>query len=316
VRVIVRRVAIGLGTVFGAVLVAAVALYVKGGARLHHHYDVTVAAVPVTTDTTVIARGRHLAEAVTLCEACHGDDLSGRALVDEPFIVTVYASNLTAGRGGVGATYTDADFVRAIRHGVNPAGRGLMIMHSDLFHHLDKADLGAIISYIRSVPPVDHEVPATRGGPLGRILLALGMFDRSPMPLIAAEVIDHDAPFVAAPPAAPTAAYGGYLVSIAGCRLCHGEDLHGGPPIEEGAPPGPDITGHGPPNGWSESQFIRTLRTGTTPYGRALNPEHMPWKIYGRMTEEELTAIARFLGSLPASEGRDSTATGIVGDGT
>lgn len=294
----VKWTALGLGVLVGVAAVAAVVLFVMGGARLNRSYDVDVAAVPVPTDEAAVARGRHLAEAVTLCQACHGDDLGGDVLIDEPLIATVYASNLTAGRGGVGVAYSDADYVRAIRHGVTPAGRGLMIMHSDAYHNLGAADLGAIVAYIRSVPPADHELPRTRGGVLGRVLVALGMFDTEAMPLISAEVIDHAAPMASAPPPGVTPAYGEYLVSIALCRMCHGDDLQGGPPIEEGSPPGPNIAVYGAPGGWTVEQFVSTIRTGLAPNGKALDATVMPWEAYANMTDDELGAIWEYVISL------------------
>lgn len=289
---------IGVGVLVAGLIVVAAVLYIIGDRRLGRRYDVAVAPLVIPTDEAAIARGRHLVEAVTLCHGCHGDDLGGGVLVDDPLIATIYASNLTAGRGGIGARYTDADFVRAIRHGVNPDGRGLMIMHSDAYHHLGREDLAAIIAYVKSVPPVDREVPATHGAPLGKVLVALGLFDRETMPLIAAERIDHAAPLVPAPPAAVTAEYGRYLVSVALCAMCHGRDLRGGPPIEKGMPPAPNIAVYGAPTGWSAEQFLSTLRTGVTPAGRALDPEAMPWEVFGLMTDDELGAIRRYLTTL------------------
>lgn len=121
-------------------------LYSIGGSRLNRSYDIRVAAIVIPTDEAGIARGRHLAEAVTLYHACHGDNLGGDALIDEPLIATIYAANLTSGRGGDGASYSDADYVRAIRHGGNAEGRGLMIRHSDAHHNLGEEDLGALVS--------------------------------------------------------------------------------------------------------------------------------------------------------------------------
>lgn len=293
---------ISLGSLLGVVVVLALVLYVVGGSRLNKSYDIQVATVAITTDEAAIARGRHLAEAVTLCQACHGDNLGGGVLFDEPPIATIYASNLTTGRGGTGAVTSDADYVRSIRHGVNAEGRGLMIMHSDAYHNLSEEDLGAIIAYIKSVPPVDNEVPQTRAAPLGRIFVALGLFDSEAMPLLPAEVIDHDAPFKAVPPPGETAAYGRYLVSIALCSMCHGSDLQGGPPLEEGAPPGPNIVAYGVDGIWSEEQFLSTMRTGLTPYGKALDPESMPWKVYAKMADEELIAIWQYVVSLGQEE--------------
>jgi mono/diheme cytochrome c family protein len=282
----------------GTVAIAALVLYVVGGARLHRTYDVAVGPLEIVGDDAAIARGRHLAEAVTLCTACHGDDLSGSVLLDEPWIATIHASNLTRGLGGTGSTYGDADYVRAIRHGVNADGRGLMIMHSDAYNHLGAADLAAIIAYVKSVPAVNHETPQTRGGILGRIMLPLGVFDSGPMPLIPAERIDHSAPMVAPPDPGRMAEYGGYLVSIALCGMCHGSSLKGGPPVDVGAPPAPDITVYAVPGGWSEAQFVETIRSGTTPYGKALDPEFMPWEVYAKMTDDELAAIRAYMASL------------------
>jgi cytochrome c553 len=286
---------VALVAALAVLFLAAVVLYFRGGARFNRLYDLQVADVPIPTDEAAIARGRHLAEAVTLCNACHGDDLGGTVIMDGPNIATIVASNLTSGRGGVGRTYADVDYVRAIRHGVNRDGRGLMIMHSDAYHRLGRDDLAAIVAYVKSVPPVDRENPPTRGAALGRVLLALGLFDMEAMPLFPAEVIDHAAPLAETPPPGVTPEYGQYLASIALCAMCHGSDFKGAPPIEEGAPPGPNIAVYGLDDPWSEDQFITAIRTGTTPYGRPLNPEAMPWQIYGRMTDDELRAIRRYL---------------------
>lgn len=297
-NLLLRRLAIALGGVVGMAIVAGAVLYVLGGSRLGARYDITTDPVEVPSDSASIARGRHLAESVMLCHGCHGDDLGGGVLVDEPLMATIHASNLTAGRGGVGRAYSDADYVRAIRHGVNPEGRALMIMHSDAYHGLGRSDLGALLAHVRSMPPVDRDVPRTATGVLGRILVALGQFDREQMPLLAAEVIDHGAPLTDAPEPAVTPEYGAYLVSLALCRMCHGDTLRGGLPLDEGAPPGPDITVYGREDGWSAEQFVTTIRTGVTPYDRALDPEYMPWEAYRGMTDDELLAIRSYLASI------------------
>jgi len=295
---ILKWVGIVLGVLVLLVLVAAAVLYLRGTARLNKRYELPVVAIPIPTDSASIARGHHLVHAVTLCEGCHGDNLGGGTVFEAPLIVRVDASNLTSGQGGVGGTYSDADFVRAIRQGVNREGRGLMIMHSDGFHNLSEADLASIIAYVKSAPPVDNPVPKTQGKPLGKIFLALGMFDNGPMPLIPAEIIDHDAPFRPAPPPGVTAEYGEYLVSIALCHMCHGADLTGGPPIEEDTPPPPTLRQYGAPGGWSAEQLVNTLRTGVTPYGRTLDGDVMPFKVYGNMTDDEIAAIWSYIGSL------------------
>ena len=88
-------------TLLGVVVVAATVLYVRGGARLARTWDVDVGALDIPTDEATVERGRHLADAVTICTSCHGDDLGGGVILDEPMFATIYASNLTRGPGGV-----------------------------------------------------------------------------------------------------------------------------------------------------------------------------------------------------------------------
>ncbi|MEX0944551.1 MAG: hypothetical protein WDZ38_02685, partial [Balneolaceae bacterium] len=52
----------------------------------------------------------------------------------------------------------------------------------------------------------------------------------------------------------------------------------------------------------NESQFFTAMREGLTPDGREMNPEFMPWSVFGYMTDEELTGIFEYLKSLPPRE--------------
>jgi cytochrome c553 len=297
---LLKWVGIVLGGLVGLIAVAAIALYASGSARLNKTYDIPVETIAIPKDGAAITRGRHLAEAMAFCTACHGEDLGGEVQDDDSMVFTFAPPNLTAGRGGVGATLSEADYVRAIRHGVNPQGRGLLIMHSDAYHNMSEEDLGAVIAFAKSMPPVDNEVAKTRVAPLGRIFVALGMFDVETVPLIPAEVIDHATPFVHAPAPGPTVEYGEYLMSISLCRMCHGPDLTGGPSIEPGMPPGPNIAAHAASGGgWTEDEFAAVLRSGVTPSGRTLNPEHMPWNLTAKLTDEEITALWLYLQTLP-----------------
>jgi hypothetical protein len=47
-------------------------------------------------------------------------------------------------------------------------------------------------------------------------------------------------------------------------------------------------------------QFKNTLRTGTTPEGKAMDVKFMPWAPMGLMTDMELEAIYNYLQSMPA----------------
>ncbi|HEX9562408.1 MAG TPA: c-type cytochrome [Gemmatimonadaceae bacterium] len=284
--------AIGMAGLISVALIAVIVLSVLGGRRLNARYEIPAEGPEVSADPASIERGRHLATALTLCNGCHGDDLSGTLLEEVPGVMTLAAPNLTSGRGGSGGLYSDADRVRAIRHGVNRDGRGLLIMHADAYNNLSRSDLAAIVAYVKSVPPVDNEL-ATEVRFLGRAMVALGLFDTDGVPLIAAEQIDHSAPFREAPDPGPTAEYGEYLMSVSVCAMCHGEDLRGRPPLDPASPPGPDIARRAGDGGWSDDQFMATIRTGVTPDGRSLNPEWMPWSVYARLSNDELLAIWR-----------------------
>jgi cytochrome c553 len=289
-----RVVALVIVGVLLVLILAAVAVYAISENRLNRTISVPTDSVAVPTDTTAIQRGQHLGSSVALCIDCHGPTLGGKVFVDDPALGRVVAPNLTRGRGGVGATSSDADLVRALRHGVDRGGRPLLIMPSDDYSHFSDADLGTIIAYVRSLPPVDNTLPGNELRPLGRVLVATGQ-----LPLQPADNIDHDAPRPPAPQATVSAEYGKYLSDSAGCPNCHGPGLAGGkvPHAPPDSVPAANITPAGI-GSWSEADFLRAMRTGARPDGRVLNT-FMPWPYYAQMTDDELRSIWRFLQVVP-----------------
>ncbi len=168
---------IALGGLVGVIVVILAVLYFVGGARINKTYDIQVASVAVPNEAAAIERGRHLVESVALCQECHGENLAGDVLEDSFLFGEIMPSNLTSGKGGVGEAYTDADFARAIRHGVTREGKGIIIMPSEHYNVFGDEDLGAIIAYLRSLPPVDNELPKTSAGPLARLIAVFGLFN-------------------------------------------------------------------------------------------------------------------------------------------
>ncbi len=176
-----------LCVVVAVVGVAVAYVFYASNQRLAKTYVVTPPAVAVPVgDPAAIERGRYLVHKVSLCIECHGEDLGGKPLAETP-LTSLWGSNLTRGRGGLGTSYTDADFVRALTNGVKKNGQSVIFMPSQDYKFTE-ADMGALIAYIRSVPPVDREVPEPEVGFLAR---ALGVADL--FPLLSAEFIDHDA---------------------------------------------------------------------------------------------------------------------------
>ena len=246
--------------------------------------------VPIPTDQSSIARGKHLAEAVAVCTICHGQNLGGQLAFQDSFLGRGYTSNLTRGRGGVGRTYTDADWVRSIRYGVRPDRHAIPFMPSDYFNKITDADLGAIIAYLKSLPPVDNERTRVEINLLPRLLIDLGVFGD----LVRAAKID-----LRAPRPGPPKSEGEYLVTVGGCTFCHGLDLRGGQGPEPGAPSGTNLTANGPLSRWSLTKFRNTMRTGVNAGGHAINPKYMPWLAYRNMTDSELDAVWLYLRSFP-----------------
>jgi cytochrome c553 len=288
----ITRIALGLVSVI--VLFIAVVFGVSE-ARVRKTYAVAAATgLNVTQDPAQIARGQHLVTAVAKCVDCHTEDLGGKVFIEPGPMATVIASNLTTGRGGVLAGYTDAQLETAIRHGVRKNGRGLFIMPADEYQNLSDADVSAIIAYLRSLRPVDREFEhTTKLGPIGRGLVTFGM------PLIPAARIDHQrASPRTAPPVGATLEYGEYLVSVGGCRGCHSATLAGQASFEPGAPPSANITPAGPMGQWTEAQFISAMRTGRRPDGTQIK-DFMPWRSMSRHTDDELRAIYMYLRTVP-----------------
>ncbi|HEX2094513.1 MAG TPA: c-type cytochrome [Longimicrobiaceae bacterium] len=286
-RKLLRWLGIGLGAVVGLVLLAAGILYFVGSARVNRTFTVRTAALRIPGDSATLARGAHLAR-TNGCNDCHTPDFRGQVMLDVPPFRAV-AANLTRGRGGVGARYTDEDWDRAIRHGVKPDGRPVIVMPSAAFHRMSDEDAAALIAYLRTLPPVDHPLPQTEIHAMGRIVAVFQDLTN--------EVRTGPARAGHTPPVGPTAEYGAYLASIT-CAYCHGEDLRGdaSPPIP-GSPPAPNLAGAGQ---WPLDGFRRALRTGVTPHGRRLDPEYMPWKITAAMTDVELEALHAHLRTLAA----------------
>ena len=272
-----------------------------------------------SVDPALVSRGEYVAR-VSDCVACHS--LAGKA----PFagglematpLGAIHATNITPDQhAGIGA-YTLADFDRAVRHGVAPGGRRLYpAMPYPSYVKLSDDDMRALYAFfMKGIQPADQpNIPSSIPWPLNMrwpIALWNGVF-------------------------APTATYaakpgqdalwnrGAYIVQGPGhCGSCHTPrglafnekalDESGAPYLAGGLLDGwyaPSLrqdhnTGLGR---WSEDEIVRFLKTGRNQHA----------VVYGSMTEafnnstqfmqdEDLTAIARYLKSLPGDPQRDGS---------
>ena len=251
-------------------------------------------ALAIPSDAASIVRGKHFATAINACVDCHSADLGGKVFLDVPPF-RVVAPNLTRGQGGLGASFTDADFVLALRYGLGPDHRRLIVMPSTNYTWLSDQDLADVIAFVRSAPPVDRVLPATDFRPLGRALLVFGQ-----LPPFPADVIDQTAARPRTQTPGVTVAYGAYLARVAGCIDCHGAGLSGG--AIAGMPPDAPHAQNITPAGigtWSDADIVHAIRTGTRPDGTAISTL-MPWPYYSRMTDAELAALLKYLRQAPA----------------
>ena len=293
-----KRVLKWIGSIIGG-LVAIIAVvlatvYVLSSSRMNRTYPTDAAAEAETlklpTDSAAVERGHHLVVAVGKCTDCHGENLAGKLIADDLAFARLWSANLTGGKGGVGATFTNADYVRSIRYGVKPDGKPLIFMPSDAYNSFSDADLAAIIAYVKSVPPVDQLTSPPRIGPVMRVLSVM----IPEFPLVPAEKINRGAMRPAAVPIGVTTAYGDYLVTAGGCKTCHNPNLSGGAKIQGVAAANLTPAGIG---SWSEADFFKALRNGVRPDGRILSAV-MPWPWTKNLTDDELRAMWMYIRSV------------------
>lgn len=289
-----KRVLKWLGYIVGGLIVvlllAVGTIYAVTSSRMSKSYSTNVPALAIPTDSASIARGKHLAVTVGKCQGCHGDNWAGTVFSDDPVFARLTSANLTSGKGGIGSTYKDIDWVRTLRYGVNPKGKSVIFMPSEAYTHFNDTDLAQMIAYLKTLPPADMTItPAKSIGPIGRAVYLFGGF-----PLLPAELVPTNVDRTPIPEG-PTAEYGKYLVDAGVCRGCHGDNLGGG---KAGEAVTPNITPSGEIGKWTEADFVKVIRTGVRPDGRTLST-FMPWQLMRGLTDTELSAYWAYLHSLP-----------------
>jgi mono/diheme cytochrome c family protein len=167
-----------------------------------------------------IERGKYLATSVMVCVDCHskrdwtkfsgpiqaGTEGQGGEKFDEHFGFpgTFYAKNITP--YGL-EKWTDGEIFRTITSGVDKNGQALFpIMPYHYYGQLDREDIYSVIAYIRTLAPIQKDVPLSE-------------------PKFPFNIIEHTIPqkatFSAKPAESDSIAYGKYLVTACGCIECH-----------------------------------------------------------------------------------------------
>ena len=262
-----------------------------------------------------IARGKYLANSVTVCIDCHstrdwnqfsgpiieGTEGKGGEVFDQKFGFpgSFHAKNITPASL---SNWTDGEMLRAIASGVDKNGKALFpVMPHPNYGKLDREDLYSIIAYIRSLKPIEHQVPASVPDfPMNFIL----------------NTIPQKATYSKRPDTSNVLAYGQYIFTAAACNECHtkkekgapvaGMELAGGFEFSIGsggivrsANITPDNeTGIGK---LTESEFLQKFKHYND--SSYLNPiikkntinTVMPWMMYRNMKEQDLKALFAYI---------------------
>ncbi len=306
-----RKVLLVVGAVL-LVLVAGGAVFVAS--RQHLRFEAPYPTVRASTDSGVVERGRYIVRVAAPCAACHGDPaqreaynngadvpLSGGVVFDIP-PGQFYTRNLTPdAETGLGKV-SDGAIARALRYGVGHDGRALLPFME--MQGLADDDLEAVVSYLRTQPPVRNPVPPHHFTMHGKVVKATAL----------AKPVGPSATPPTRSPRGASLETGRYLVeSVALCWACHTERSQ-----MTGALTGPRFGGttgftdaDDPAHTWSppnitsdpetgrlgrisEDQFVARFRQG-----RVIPGSPMPWQAFGRLAEDDLRAIYRYLKSVP-----------------
>lgn len=280
-------------------------------------------ARPLTTRTFErtpqrLERGRYLATGCMFCHSQHDwsvpDSLAQAPALAAGMVMPVYglpgrvvAPNITPDPETGAGKWSDDQLARAIREGIGHDGRALFpMMPYPNFRYMTDEDLASVIVYLRSLPPVRHELPKTE------ITFPVNYLIRTvPEPVTSPVTGDANSP--------DPVKRGAYLVRIGGCADCHtprngpnvvaGMDYAGG--ATEAGPWGspasanitPDASGVGY---YDEGLFLQVMRTGYV-RARKLSPI-MPIAAYRNLSDDDLKAMFAYLRTLkPVKHRVDNT---------
>jgi len=253
------------------------------------------------TEGGEVERGRSLVKGLAACGSCHGERKTPEALLSGGSPVfdrygEVHASNITPAQSGLGE-WTPRHVISVLRGGPSRDGKQLSREVHKGYEWMSDVDLLAIVSYLRTLPPIENDVPRRKVGFIKRN--TVGFFD------VQREVRGHVPEIDKRQPLA----YGKYLAdNVARCASCHnspggfftGEGyFEGGKTIQttKGQKVAPNITnsevyGIG---AWTQEDVINYLRTGATPDGSRSDPDFCPTRFYKNAEESDLVDLARYL---------------------
>jgi len=260
-----------------------------------------------------IERGKYIFSALSACQVCHsqhdytkhgnpvipGTEGAGQVIPFRGLPGRVVAPNITPDPETGAGRWTDDQLARAIREGIGHDDRTLFpLMPYGEYRALSDEDLESLVVFLRTLPPVRHELPKTE------IDFPVKYLIRSaPQP-------------ITSPVASPDKSDAGrYLVKVGGCYFCHtpqqhgqvvsGMEFAGGNVFSEGAKDAasanltPDSSGIGY---YDEALFFQAMKTGYVK-ARELN-SIMPFGVYKNLTDNDLRSMFAYLQTVKAVKHR------------
>ena len=261
---------------------------------------------------SAVARGEYLARAAD-CIACHtvpgsGRDFAGGVAFVLP-IGTIYSSNITRDPDtGIG-TWSDEDFVRAVRTGVRKDGQHLYpAFPYTSYTALSRSDVLAIKAYLFSLPPIKQPARANQLGFPFNQRWAMSFWN-------AAFFKDKRFQSDASQPLGWNT--GAYLATALGhCAECHTPRNFGFGLKRDSELAGEELQGWMAYNitsdrqsgigAWTDEQIAAYLKTGHAP-GRASASGPMAEVIADSLqylSIEDIASLTSYLRSVPARTGR------------
>lgn len=266
-----------LGGLAGLVVIAAAAFFGLSQLTIDkvHRRDAKVTHVVSTPE--LVARGRHLS--ITRgCSDCHDANLQGQLWWEEKWVGRQFTANLTRRA----QTYSDADFDRAIRGGIDNRGHALWDMPSAMYANLSDEDTAAVIAYIRSLPVGGKDHPKKHFGLGWRWEII-----RDAEPYSSARYVDERKVPV---DAGPDTAAGRYIAMTA-CSECHGGELAGQTSPEGKRTPDLIVAAS-----YSDVEFTTLMRSGVPASGRKLVlMDEMARGRFAHFTDEEIAQLHTYL---------------------
>ncbi len=302
---------LGLLTILTCVVLALVAWIQLSWDRDHDAHPAP--RLRASQDPALIKQGEYVVRALAHCGDCHSPkgqeghmpgqepNMVGGRVFDVPVFGRFVSVNLTSDRKTGLGDWTDEEIARVLRNGVSRDGHMRPFMAT--IAPMADEDLVAVISYLRTLRAAPGAVADDQPTLVGKFVIKGMEPDRRQPPPYRAQ-------------GGVSVERGRYLaMGPANCAGCHSasspasgllpEQPYLAGPLEampdetdasmEFLPPNltPDKdTGH--IYNWDEDGFVARFKAG-----RVYEGSHMPWESFGRMTEEDVRSIYRFLRSLP-----------------